>query len=321
MLLDDLMPRYDVAAVHRIAVAASPDRALAAMLEVAPGEMPLVRLLFALRWLPSLLRGRPVLNVPTTPLHAQMLASGFVLLAEEPHREVVIGFVGRPWRLGSPTIAIADAEEFAVFARPGFVKGAGNISVEAVDGGAVLRTETRVLPTDPAARHGFGRYWRVIRLGSAAIRREWLRAAKRRAEGDVGSAAPSSHVPTPPSSGAVTAAGPGRKRPARRTQHAPRDQSRVAERRRRGNSKTRAGWATPTDRGDTLRSRTPTADRMEQPTGQTPTLRSGNTPSSSRSLTGCSASATPPRTRSKKPSSAGTGPWPTALGSATRANS
>jgi hypothetical protein len=53
---------------------------------------------------------------------------------------------------------------------------------EARAGGAELRTETRVLATDAASRQRFGRYWRLIRPGSALIRRTWLGAAKRRAE-------------------------------------------------------------------------------------------------------------------------------------------
>jgi hypothetical protein len=43
-------------------------------------------------------------------------------------------------------------------------------------------TETRIHLTDEAARRAFGRYWLVVRLGSGAIRRDWLRAARRHAE-------------------------------------------------------------------------------------------------------------------------------------------
>lgn len=57
-----------------------------------------------------------------------------------------------------------------------------NFSVRSADGHTELTTETRVLTTDPVARRQFGRYWRVIRPGSAMIRRSWLGAAKRRAE-------------------------------------------------------------------------------------------------------------------------------------------
>ena len=57
-----------------------------------------------------------------------------------------------------------------------------SFSAEAAEGGASLITETRVMTTDPASRRRFGRYWRVIRPGSAAVRRSWLAAAKPRAE-------------------------------------------------------------------------------------------------------------------------------------------
>ena len=62
------------------------------------------------------------------------------------------------------------------------MKAAMNFSVEAHSDLAELRTETRVVTTDPASRRRFGRYWRIIYPGSAAIRRNWLRSAKRRTE-------------------------------------------------------------------------------------------------------------------------------------------
>jgi hypothetical protein len=62
------------------------------------------------------------------------------------------------------------------------MKSAMNFSVEPLDGGTLLRTETRVLTTDPASRRAFGRYWLLIKPGSAEVRRGWLRAARRRAE-------------------------------------------------------------------------------------------------------------------------------------------
>ena len=96
MPLDDLLPRYDLADAHPITLAAPPNRALAAMMVVTPAEMPLARFLFALRWLPPLLRRRGVFTAGTIALHEQMPTSGFLLPAENPGREVVIGFVGRP---------------------------------------------------------------------------------------------------------------------------------------------------------------------------------------------------------------------------------
>jgi hypothetical protein len=49
-------------------------------------------------------------------------------------------------------------------------------------GGTLLTTETRIQATDDHARRSFRRYWLLIHPGSAAIRRAWLRAIRRRAE-------------------------------------------------------------------------------------------------------------------------------------------
>jgi hypothetical protein len=57
--------------------------------------------------------------------------------------------------------------------------------VTAREGGSQVETETRALATDPGSRRRFARYWHLIRVGSGAIRRSWLRAAARRAAGAV----------------------------------------------------------------------------------------------------------------------------------------
>ena len=48
------------------------------------------------------------------------------------------------------------------------------------DSGSRLVTETRVESTDARARRLFALYWLVIRLGSGLIRRDLLRAVRRR---------------------------------------------------------------------------------------------------------------------------------------------
>jgi len=52
-------------------------------------------------------------------------------------------------------------------------------------GGSIVSTETRVYVNDPSALRRFAVYWRVIHPGSDIIRRMWLRAIKRRAEGKI----------------------------------------------------------------------------------------------------------------------------------------
>ena len=186
MLLDDVMPDYEFGEVHGIAVDAPPGRALEAAEQATPDEMPLVRLLLAVRSLPATLaRRRGLPTEKKSPLLGQMLDSGFVLLAREPGLELVAGVVAAPWKVGAPPVEVSDGGGFGAFDEPGYMKGAMNFSVEPLDGGTLLRTETRVLTTDPASRRAFGRYWRIIRPGSGLIRRGWLRVARRRAERDV----------------------------------------------------------------------------------------------------------------------------------------
>ena len=185
VLLDDLLPAYEFNEVHSVRIAAPPGAVLEAIERATLGEMPLVRALFAVRSLPTRLAGRRGLPADgSESLYEQMLGLGFVRLAEEPGREVVAGAIGQMWRVrGGFVPALRDARGFVAFGEPGYAKAAVSFSAEPrAGGGTELRTETRVATIDPASRRAFGRYWRLIRPGSGAIRRSWLGAAKRRAE-------------------------------------------------------------------------------------------------------------------------------------------
>jgi hypothetical protein len=182
--LDGLLPHFEVDQIHTRRVAATPAAALAAVRAATPGEMPLVLLLYALRSAPALLtrRRRGLPRDKDRPQWEQMLESGFVSLVSEED-EIVLGYAGQPWKLaGGSRLGVSSAEEWERFSAPGYAKAVMGFRAEAADGGTLLTTETRVLATDQAARRRFGRYWRVIRPGSSAIRRSWLRAAARRAE-------------------------------------------------------------------------------------------------------------------------------------------
>lgn len=176
--LDEFLPEFEFVERHAVALSVPAREALAAAKEATPGEMPLVRTLFALRSLPALVRrGRGLPSAKTRPLAEQMVEFGFVPLCDDED-EVVLGFVGQPWRLTGGTMPrLGSPEQWLAFAEPGFVKAVMNFRA---DGGR-LTTETRIHATDPQSRRRFGRYWRVIRPGSGLIRRSWLRAAKRRA--------------------------------------------------------------------------------------------------------------------------------------------
>jgi hypothetical protein len=182
-LLDRVLPGYEFAERHARKVAAPPERALAAAKDATPAEMRFVRTLFALRSLPArLTRGRALSADPRRPLTMQMREFGFVVLAED-EREVVLGYVGQPWRLaGGSRPRLRTAQEWLDFAEPGYVKAALSFSAVPEESGTRLETETRIHATDAVSRRRFARYWRVIRPGSGLMRRSWLRAAKRRAE-------------------------------------------------------------------------------------------------------------------------------------------
>jgi hypothetical protein len=111
-----------------------------------------------------------------------LLEGGFVILGEEPGRELVMGVVGKFWRPASGIERI-EAEDFESFDRPGFAKGALNFAVgERGESRTLLTTETRVLCTDASARRKFRLYWRAIGPFSGVIRHLMLREVRRDAE-------------------------------------------------------------------------------------------------------------------------------------------
>jgi hypothetical protein len=183
--LDEFLPKYDFSEHHATSIETPPAAALAAARDLRPRELPLMLALIGLRRLPRRLlaalgRGGRDPGVSARPVLDQMLRQGFVLLADRSD-EVVLGAVGRFWHLDGGLREVS-APEFATFDDPGHAKAVIDFRVEPAPGGCELSTETRIHLTDEAARRSFGRYWRVVHPGSALIRREWLRAIRRRAE-------------------------------------------------------------------------------------------------------------------------------------------
>lgn len=167
--LDDVLPEFHFRERHSIRVEAPASRVFDAVRSVTLAEMPLARMLMRARGMRAGVE-RPVL---------EEAMRAFFVLAEEPGRELVIGSIGRPWRLrGGPRPTAAD--DFGGFAEPGYAKMAMSFRLE----GSTLSTETRVLLTDAGARRRFAAYWTAIRPFSGLIRRVWLQAIRRRAEVD-----------------------------------------------------------------------------------------------------------------------------------------
>lgn len=175
--LDEFLPAYEFVERHSVPLAAPPRDALAAAKAATPREMPLVRGLFVLRSLPAFVRsGRGLPSAKDSSLAEQMVEFGFVPLCDD-EAEVVLGFVGQPWRLtGGSMPRLGSAEEWLAFDAPGYVKAVMNFRAD----GERLTTETRVHATDAMSRRRFGRYWLVVAPFSGLIRRVWLRAAASR---------------------------------------------------------------------------------------------------------------------------------------------
>ena len=183
-MLDDFVPAYQFGEFDSIRIKASGERVFAAIRDVSAGEIMLFR---ALTWIR---RGgtageESILNAPPNkPILAVAMRTGFMKLAENADREIVLGTLvvaPRGWRLNKdkrPTPG-----DFQALHAPGFGLAAMNFRVEdAENGDTVLTTETRVYATDDLTRRKFAVYWRVIYPGSALIRVMWLRAIRARAE-------------------------------------------------------------------------------------------------------------------------------------------
>lgn len=180
--LDEIIPTYQFSEYHEIRVHASPAQVHDAVWKVTAEE---IRLFQTLTWIrsPRVSGGREsILNAPARkPILEVATSSGFMLLVDQPGREVVVGtIVIAPSR---PQVRMESPEDFAALEAPGYAKAAMNFRMEDEGGGWTrLTTETRVYATDAWARRRFAAYWRLIYPGSALIRRMWLRAIRERAE-------------------------------------------------------------------------------------------------------------------------------------------
>ncbi len=184
--LDEFMPEWQFSETHRIRVAAPPERVFAAIRAVTADDIALFELLTTIR------RGgrsgpEDILNAPgKKPLLEVATSTTFLTLADDSPRELVVGTVivgpastRTGWR---PT-----PEIFHGTPPPGVALATMNfIVVPDSHGGSRVSTETRVYAADGSTARRFAIYWRIIHPGSDIIRRMWLRAIKRRAEGSQG---------------------------------------------------------------------------------------------------------------------------------------
>ncbi|HKZ21337.1 MAG TPA: hypothetical protein VJQ57_14655 [Acidimicrobiia bacterium] len=172
MLIDRFAPVYDFDERHALLVRAGTVRAHESVSGVDLARSHVIRLLFRLRGLP----GRGPLTI------RDLTRLGFVILDEDSGAEIVLGLIGRFWRL-SGGLRRVEGGDFATFSEPGYVKAVWNFRVEpAGPERSMVSTETRVIATDPAALRSFRRYWMLIRPFSGLIRRRALALIREEAE-------------------------------------------------------------------------------------------------------------------------------------------
>jgi hypothetical protein len=179
-LIDQFMPAYEVADRHDIDPSAPAELPMTAAREMDLHRSPLVHAIFAIRTLPSRLRGAPA-RQPASLL-AETRAIGWRTLAEVPDREIVMGAVTQPWR-AEVTFRGIDPDVFVGFAEPGYAKIVWTLEAAPL-GPAASRfsTETRVSTTDPRSRALFRRYWAALSPGILLIRHQSLKLVKGDAE-------------------------------------------------------------------------------------------------------------------------------------------
>lgn len=189
MLLDSIMPLYHFNEVQSIKVRNNPrSNILNAVRDTTPKEIPFLFELFWLRGLSSfIILGRKykfTIN-RKRPLVEQLLASGFIPLAEEENHELVIGGIGQFWKLWSGCFPIiSNTQEFLSFNSPNYAKAAINFYLHQNHGDDYVKvsTETRFYVLDQITLKKFARYWLLIHTYSAFSRRMWLRAIRHRLE-------------------------------------------------------------------------------------------------------------------------------------------
>ena len=196
MILDELMPRYDVVERHRTRILAPSATVYAAIREANLASAPVTRTLLALRAVPAALLA--LLRAPRAALAeyrerrarrgmrlADLERAGFRVVAERANDELVLGLLGRFWTPRGDLRADVTRESFRTGPPAGMALAGWSFSVHPLrDDVTELRTETRVLCA-PDVRRTFRLYWLIVRPGSGLIRHDMLRAIRRRAESAV----------------------------------------------------------------------------------------------------------------------------------------
>lgn len=176
-LLDRFMPAFEIVDRQSIRVSAPAATTLAAARDMELFEMPAVRAIVKTR---ELIFGSAADDRPRPRgMLAQTLSLGWVVLAEIPDREIVVGAVTKPWEANVIFRSVPPGH-FEAFNEPEYVKIAWTLRADPMgETASVFRTETRAIATDEYARAKFRLYWACLSPGISLIR--WISLAPLRA--------------------------------------------------------------------------------------------------------------------------------------------
>jgi hypothetical protein len=181
--IDNFLPVYDFSAGYNMRVNAPASVVYESLLRADFNENWVVRLLMTLR------TGRRILRKQDpSDVRERLKGTGFMLLADDPGEELVLGVAGKFWRLDGGRCLDLAANGFTEFSRPGYAKAAWDFrwSAESPQS-TVLSTETRIQCFGAAALWKFRAYWTLVGPFSGLIRKAILQQVKAKAEApDVG---------------------------------------------------------------------------------------------------------------------------------------
>ena len=176
-LIDECLPTHDFSAVYEIRIDAPTPVIYESLLNSDFSDLWLVRLLMSIRSGRRLPR-----NHTTGGLRQRLQGTGFVILAEVPNEEIVIGVGGQFWRPDGGRCLELTPDDFAGFSPPGHAKAAWNFKLRAESPqSATLSTETRIKCFGNALWK-FRVYWGLVGPFSGLMRRAILKQMKAKAE-------------------------------------------------------------------------------------------------------------------------------------------
>ncbi len=172
MLHDKYLSSYHFYEKHTIEISAPPSKIYSLICELDVSGSRIVRFLFALRGIPtSTARGIDGWK-----------KMGFIVLEEQPNREIILGLIGQFWK-SNGKIQKSTQEGFSSFNDTNFAKTTWNFEIIPIaNNKTIVETETRIFCGAEPIRKKFAHYWFFIRPFSAIIRKEMLKIIKQKSE-------------------------------------------------------------------------------------------------------------------------------------------